>query len=131
MHLAGDRDKATSERGSRPARAGVRGSGPLVVVIEDEPTQRSLLTRVLEQHGYEVIGLGDGESGLQAIVQHAPDLVLLDLNLPRMDGYEICRRLRADPLSATLPVIVITAHTALDDMVAALDAGADDFLAKP
>ncbi len=104
---------------------------PLVLVIEDEPTQRNLLTRVLEREGYRVIGLGDGETGMRAIVEHSPQLVLLDLNLPRMDGYEICRQLRADPLTATLPVMVITAHTAPGDMVAALDAGADDFLAKP
>ncbi len=104
---------------------------PLVVIIEDEPTQRSLLERVLEADGYATLGLGDGETGLRAIAEHAPDLVLLDLSLPRMDGFEICRRLRSDPLTATLPVIVITAHTSMEDMVAALDAGADDFLAKP
>ncbi len=106
-------------------------SAALVLIIEDEPTQRGLLTRVLEREGYQVRGYGDGELGLRAIVEHAPQLVLLDLNLPRIDGFEICRRLRADPLTATLPVIVITAHTAVDDMVMALDAGADDFLAKP
>ena len=104
---------------------------PLVLVIEDEPTQRALLARVLEREGYDVIGLADGEMGLRAIVEYAPAMVLLDLNLPRIDGFEICRRLRADPLTATLPVIVITAHTSMEDMVAALDAGADDFLAKP
>jgi putative two-component system response regulator len=131
MHLAGTRGNGSPDATSRTARAGGQGIGSLVVVIEDEPTQRTLLTRVLERDGYEVMALGDGETGLHAIVQHAPDLVLLDLNLPRMDGYEICRRLRADPLSATLPVIIITAHTGMDDMVAALDAGADDFLAKP
>jgi putative two-component system response regulator len=104
---------------------------PLVLIVEDDATQRRLLTRVLEHEGFAALGASDGEAGLAAIVEHSPDLVLLDLNLPRMDGYEICRRLRLDPLTATLPVIVITAHTALDDMVRALDAGADDFLAKP
>jgi putative two-component system response regulator len=113
------------------ANSGLSAPGPLVLIIEDEPTQRGLLGRVLQLEGYEVLGYGDGETGLRAIVEHAPQLVLLDLNLPRIDGYEICRRLRADPLTATLPVMVITAHTAVDDMVAALDAGADDFLAKP
>src|SRR6266542_4288931 len=83
---------------------------PLVLVIEDEPTQRTLLVRVLEREGYRAIGLADGETGMRAIVEHSPQLVLLDLNLPRLDGYEICRQLRADPLTATLPVMVITAH---------------------
>lgn len=109
----------------------VEGDPPLVIVIEDEPTQRTLLTRVLEAERYRVIGAGDGEAGLAAIIEHVPQLVLLDLNLPGMDGFDVCRELRADPLTATLPVIVITAHTSMADMVAALDAGADDFLAKP
>jgi putative two-component system response regulator len=104
---------------------------PLVLVVEDELAQRLLMTRMLEHQGYRVEAVAEGEAGLRAVIEHSPDLVLLDLNLPGIDGYEICRQLRADPLTATLPVIVITAHTALDDMVAALDAGADDFLAKP
>jgi len=103
----------------------------LVLVIEDEPTQRALLTRVLEREGYDTLGVGNGEMGLRAIMEYAPQMVLLDLSLPGIDGFEICRRLRAEPLTATLPVIVITAHTSMEDMVAALDAGADDFLAKP
>ena len=107
------------------------GRVPLVLVIEDDQTQRQLLTRVLEKASYEAIGVGDGETGLRAIVEHQPDLVLLDLNLPRLDGFEVCRRLRADPLTATLPVIVLTGHTSVDDMVRALDAGADDFITKP
>ena len=92
---------------------------------------RGLLTRVLDAEGYDALGIGNGEMGLRAIVEYAPQLVLLDLSLPGMDGFEICRRLRSDPLTATLPVIVITAHTSMEDMVAALDAGADDFLTKP
>lgn len=104
---------------------------PLILIIEDDVTQRGLLSRVLEREGYDTLGIGHGEMGLRAIVEYAPALVLLDLSLPGMDGFEICRRLRSDPLTATLPVIVITAHTSMEDMVTALDAGADDFLAKP
>jgi putative two-component system response regulator len=122
------------ERGDGELRA-AQGDGverrPLVVVVEDEPTQRTLLTRALQAEGYDVLANADGESGLETIIAYSPDLVLLDLNLPRMDGFEVCRRLRTDPVTATLPVIVITAHTSMADMVAALDAGADDFLAKP
>jgi putative two-component system response regulator len=131
MHLAGNGGGGAHDQPGASSRRLNGSAGPLVVVIEDEPTQRTLLSRVLERDGYQVIAMADGELGLRAIVESTPDLVLLDLNLPRMDGYEICRQLRLDPITSTLPVIVITAHTALQDMVAALDAGADDFLAKP
>ena len=103
----------------------------LVLVIEDDEAQRVLLTRVLQREGYFVLAAGDGEAGLQAIAQRDPRVVLLDLNLPDVGGLEICRRLRVDPKTATLPVIVLTAHGSVSDMVSALDAGADDFIAKP
>jgi putative two-component system response regulator len=102
-----------------------------VAVIEDDAAVRRLLTRMLEASGYRVITSSDGDAGLRAVHEHQPDLVLLDLTLPRMDGFEVLRRLRADVRTVTLPVIVITAHAAMEDMVAALDAGADDFLTKP
>jgi putative two-component system response regulator len=104
---------------------------PLILVIEDEPTQRDLLARVLEREGYDTLGVGNGEMGLRAIAEYAPQMVLLDLTLPGINGFDICRQLRSEPLTATLPVIIITAHTSMEDMVAALDAGADDFLTKP
>src|SRR5687767_6158467 len=129
MSFAGRDDDPILGTTARPIT--IAADPPLVLIIEDEPTQRMLLSRVLEREGYRTLGIADGEMGLRAISEHAPEMVLLDLSLPRMDGYEICRQLRLDPITATLPVIVITAHTATGDMVAALDAGADDFLAKP
>lgn len=104
---------------------------PLVCVIEDDLAVQRLLIRILENEGYRAIGVADGEIGLRVISEHQPDLVLLDLTMPRMDGYEVCRRLRADPRTVALPVIILTAHTTVEEMVAGLDAGADDFVPKP
>ena len=106
-------------------------AGPRVAIIEDDAAVRRVLTRILEDADYTVITSPDGETGLHAIAEFQPDLVILDLTLPRMDGLEIARRLRADPRTVALPIIVLTAHTASEDMVAALDAGADDFVSKP
>ena len=100
---SGEERRATSD-------AALVGHRPLVLVIEDEPTQRGLLTRLLESEGYNALGVGNGDMGLRAIVEYAPQMVLLDLSLPGMDGFEICRKLRSDPLTATLPVI---AHRAM------------------
>jgi len=102
-----------------------------VLVIEDDDAIRRLLVRSLEAEGFGVISLADGDAGIRAIHEHQPDLVLLDLTLPRVDGFDLLRRLRADARTVALPVIVLTAHTASADMVAALDAGADDYIAKP
>src|SRR5688572_4869737 len=106
-------------------------SDQLVLVVEDDEGQRVLLSGVLQREGYRVVAVGDGEAGLRAIARHNPQIVLLDLNLPGIDGYELCRRVRADPERATLPVIVLSANTSVRDMVDALDAGADDFISKP
>jgi putative two-component system response regulator len=104
---------------------------PRVAVIEDDAAVRRVLSRILEDAGYAVIAMPDGDSGLRGVIEHQPDMLILDLTLPRMDGLEICRRLRADGRTVTLPIIVLTAHTSTSDMVAALDAGADDFVTKP
>jgi putative two-component system response regulator len=104
---------------------------PTVLVVEDDAANRVLLTRLLERAGYRAVTADDGPSGLAAAFEVAPDLVLLDIGLPGMDGLEICRRLRADPRTVALPVVLLTGRTSVEDVVAGLDAGADDFLAKP
>jgi putative two-component system response regulator len=104
---------------------------PLVCVVDDDSQIRSLLTHMLEREGYRVLTVADGEHALRVIAEHQPDMVLLDLTMPRMDGFEVCGRLRADPLTVALPVILLTGHSSMEDMVAGLDAGADDFMTKP
>jgi putative two-component system response regulator len=102
-----------------------------ILVVEDDPASRLLMTRVLEGAGHGVITAVDGPAGLTAVEEHDPDLVVLDIGLPGMDGLEVCARLRADPQHATLPILMLTARVQLDDVVAGLGAGADDYLAKP
>ena len=99
-----------------------------VLVVDDEPQIRRALRTSLEAHGYEVATVGTGEEGVVASADQQPDLVLLDLGLPDMDGTEVIRRVRG---FSDVPVIILSVREAQSDKVAALDAGADDYVTKP
>ena len=99
-----------------------------VLVVEDDPTVREVVTRYLELAGLDVAAVGDGESALTEADARWPDLVVLDLMLPSLDGFEVCRRLRS---RAPVPVIMLTARGDEDDRVMGLELGADDYVAKP
>jgi two-component system, OmpR family, response regulator MprA len=100
-----------------------------VLVVDDEPAVRSALERALRLHGFEVSLAEDGEEGLAAVEAEAPDAVVLDVLMPRLDGIAACRRLRAQ--GDRTPVLMRTARDAVADRVTGLDAGADDYLVKP
>jgi two-component system, OmpR family, response regulator MprA len=100
-----------------------------VLVVEDERALRDALERVLRTDGYDVAVAADGEAALAALATSGPDVVVLDVVLPVVDGLEVCRRLRAD--GDSVPVLMVTARDAISDRVAGLDAGADDYLVKP
>lgn len=100
-----------------------------ILVIEDEPEVASFVRRGLIYAGYDVEVAYDGESGLAMARDRPPDLAILDIMLPDLDGLEVCRRLRAG--SPELPILMLTAKDAVPDRVAGLDAGADDYLVKP
>jgi len=100
-----------------------------ILVADDDPAVRESLRRSLSFNGYEVALASDGTTALAAATDPAPDLVLLDVNMPGMDGLEVCRRLRAS--GSDVPVLILTARVEVGDRVLGLDAGADDYLPKP
>jgi DNA-binding response OmpR family regulator len=107
----------------------VSASRGTILVIDDEDAVQRLVRFPLEREGYRVLGAVSGEEGLRLVEAEHPDLVLLDLMLPGMDGIEVCRRLRV--LSATLPIIMLTARDDEVDKVLGLEIGADDYVTKP
>jgi DNA-binding response OmpR family regulator len=99
-----------------------------VLVVEDDVDIAGVLRRSLDKEGYDVRVAGDGEAALNQAAVFEPDAVVLDLGLPKLDGVEVCRRLRAD---GDVPILVLTARDALESRVQGLDSGADDYLVKP
>jgi len=104
---------------------------PTVLVVEDDPDIVEVLVYNLRREGYVVDSVGDGERGLALALSRKPDVVLLDLMLPGMDGMEVCRRLRAQENGADMPVIMLTAKGEETDVVLGLEMGADDYVTKP
>jgi two-component system alkaline phosphatase synthesis response regulator PhoP len=102
-----------------------------IVVIEDEIDILEVIEYNLSREGFKVITATDGKAGLRKIIDEAPDLVLLDLMLPGVDGIDLCRRIKADPVTNSIPVIMVTAKGEESDVVLGLGVGADDYIPKP
>jgi len=102
-----------------------------ILLVEDNEMNRDMLSRRLERRGYRVVLAMDGQSGVEMAGTEAPDLVLMDMSLPVLDGWEATRRLKADPATAHLPVIALTAHAMSGDRDRAIAAGCDDYDTKP
>lgn len=102
-----------------------------IVIAEDEPDIRDLITFTLRFAGFEVIAGANGEEGYQLAKREKPDLVMMDVRMPRMTGYEACQKIKADPELAHIPVIFLSAKGQESEIQAGLDAGADDYLLKP
>jgi DNA-binding response OmpR family regulator len=103
-----------------------------VLCIEDDIEMMDMIRTILERKGFEVLGAGGGRDGLKAVQQHMPDLVLLDLMMPDVDGWEVYRQMKADPKLAEIPVVVVTAKAQQIDKVLGLRiAKVDDYVTKP
>ena len=104
---------------------------PKILLVEDNEMNRDMLSRRLERKGHFVIMAHDGEQGLSLANTEMPDLILMDISLPVMDGCEVTRRLKADKRTRHIPVIALTAHALVTDRVKAINAGCDDYETKP
>ncbi len=104
---------------------------PKILLVEDNEMNRDMLSRRLVRHGYEVALALDGQSGVEMTQTEAPDLVLMDMSLPVLDGWEATRRLKANAATQHIPVIALTAHAMSSDREKALEAGCDDYDTKP
>lgn len=102
-----------------------------ILIVDDEPANRALLRKLLGRHGYDLVEAEDGAEALAAVELHDPDLVCLDIMMPRVDGIEVCERLRSQPRHAGLPILLLTALDRSEDRARGLEAGANDFLTKP
>ncbi len=102
-----------------------------VLLVEDNPQNRYLVTFLLERSGYEVVPVEDGERAIEAVEAYLPDVILMDVQLPRMDGIEATRRIKADDRFRHIPVIALTAHSMKSDRARAIEAGCDDYITKP
>ncbi len=105
--------------------------GPTILVVDDDPVIQKLLSVNFEMEGYQVITASDGVEGLERVGTNTPDLVLLDVMMPRMDGLEVARRLKADPSTKAIPIVLLSAKAQSIDVQGGLDAGADDYVTKP
>ncbi len=104
---------------------------PRILIVDDEPANRDVLAARLASHGYQTLTAAGGEEALRIVRGESPDLVLLDVIMPGLDGLEVCRRLKADRSTAFLPIILVTARANSADVVAGLEAGGDEYLTKP
>ncbi|MBT9466686.1 response regulator [Hydrogenophaga sp.] len=104
---------------------------PKILLVEDNELNRDMLSRRLIRRGYEIVMAVDGAEALTGAARERPDLILMDMSLPKIDGWEATRRLKADPTLCAIPVIALTAHAMTGDRERALEAGCDEFDTKP
>src|SRR6266850_3865480 len=104
---------------------------PRILIVDDIETNRDILVTRLATHGYELTQAADGEEALMAAKAQLPDLILLDVMMPKLDGFEVCRRLKGDATLPFMPIILVTAKADSKDIVTGLEAGADEYLTKP
>ncbi|MBI4317439.1 MAG: response regulator [Chloroflexi bacterium] len=103
-----------------------------ILVVDDEPEITRMVTKIMESRGHRITVATDGQEALAAIAREVPDVVILDLHLPKIDGFEVCRRLKANPSTTNIPIVMLTAaYPGIEDANRGLELGADEYVVKP
>jgi two-component system, cell cycle response regulator DivK len=121
----------SSERREPCAKFALKGSMSRILIVEDNEMNADLLSRRLQRLGHEVLVAQDGQRGVDMASEHVPDLVLMDMDLPVVDGWEATRRIKANTTTAHIPVMALTAHAVMGEREKALQAGCNDYDTKP
>ncbi len=105
---------------------------PHVLVVDDEPEILKMVAKIMEARGHRVTMAKDGQEALDAVVRDRPDVLILDLNLPKMDGFEVCKKLKTDPGTKAIPIVMLTAaYVSVEDATRGVGVGADEYVVKP
>lgn len=107
------------------------GPAPTILLVEDNEDNRRIYLTILEHAGYRVLEATDGEAGIALARDEMPDLILMDVSIPKIDGWEATRQLKADPATRDIPIVALTAHALASDRQKAVDAGCDGYIPKP
>ncbi len=106
-------------------------TGARILIVDDNPTNLKLVAYLMRAKGYEVFTAADADAAITSIREHPPQLILMDVQLPGIDGLELTRRLKADPLTCDIVIVAVTAYAMKGDQAKAIEAGCDDYIAKP
>jgi chemosensory pili system protein ChpA (sensor histidine kinase/response regulator) len=124
-------ERVIGDRPGAAVHAGARNGAPLIMIVDDSLTVRKVTSRLLLREGFDVVTAKDGIDALQVLVEQTPDVILLDIEMPRMDGFEFTKMMKGDPDNAHIPIIMITSRTAEKHRNRAAQLGVDLYLGKP
>ena len=103
-----------------------------VLVVDDEPEISKMVAKIMEARGHRVTTAKDGQDALDSVVRDRPDVMILDLNIPKLDGFEVCKRLKTDPATKAIPIVMLTAaYVSVEDATRGVGIGADEYVVKP
>ena len=129
--LIAHREATSTRRSSEPAARSAAAPPARVLAVDDTASNLALLEQLLRREGYDVLTARDGHEAFERVIHDSPDLIISDVMMPRTNGFELCRAIKAHPAARLIPVVLVTSLDASSDRIRGIDAGADDFLRKP